>query len=840
MWRYIKHNALRSLVTLIAVCLGVAIAFAIDLANNAAVTSFARNVEVVSNHVNLQVLGIGNGFDERVLLRIRALGDVSAANPLIEDSLVLGARPGDPRSGEIVHVLGVDVLDSLPQSATGSKNSIAPDVMINQGGILLSDRIARAYRLVVGRNLQAFVGPRAVRLLVAGILPAGAVGIDSSVAFVDMATAQELFGKLGRLDRIDIVADPAALSAIKRRVSALLPAAARVIEPSVRTSEIRRMLRSFQLNLAALAYIGLIVSMYLIYNAVAISVVQRRPEIGTMRALGATRLEIFATFVAEGTLFGLGGSLLGLLLGSLLAQSSVQAVSHTVDTLYVASHVDRVTYDLGIVLRSLLIGCGLALVSALLPAWEAASVLPALSMRRGAERPFYHFSRSSAIAGAALLLVAYVAARLPPLGDQPVFGYVSGLCIIVGASLFVPIVVALSAGAAHRVFHSAGAPVQLAISLVLAAQRRFSVAIAALMIAAAMMVSIATLVGSFRTTVEAWANDTLTADLFVKAPGVQDASFRGRFDDALVRKIRRTSGVESVDVFRGFSIPFQGRLTNLGAADFRAFATRNKVRFVGTVDRRRLALQIPNSNRVIASEPFSTRFGLRQNDRFTLKTPAGPMTFSIAAIYNDYSSDAGSFIMDIRTFRRLYYDLSFDSIAVYAKPNVELPVLRSGIIRAVAPEKIDVQTNRELRTLVIEIFNRTFAITYALYTISIAIAVLGVASTLFALVLERREEIGTLRYLGLGRSGVRSMVYAQALFTGFTGACAGVCVAVLLALLLIYVINRQAFGWLIELHMPYDFLAESVIVITLTALLAGIYPAYIASRIRTNEAVRSE
>ncbi|MBC5829743.1 MAG: ABC transporter permease [Candidatus Eremiobacteraeota bacterium] len=839
-WRYLKQNALRSIVTLVAISLGVAIAFAIDLANNTAVASFSDNVNVISNHVDLQVLGIGNGFADRVLPRIKLVPGVTAANPVVEDSIVLGAKSGDAASGEVVHVLGIDVLGSLPEGVAGINAAIDPDVMINQRGIVISGRVARIYRLSIGQRMQAFVGPQAVRLRVAGILPAGAAGIDSSVAFVDVATAQEIFKKLGRLDRIDILTEQRTLPAVKRGIFAILPPGARAIEPSVRTGEIRRMLRSFQLNLAALSYIGLVVGMYLIYNAVAISVVQRRPEVGTLRALGASRLAIFAIFIAEGAIFGLAGSLLGLLLGGVLAQSSVQAVSHTVNTLYVASHVDRVMYDGPLALRSLVVGCAFAVVAAALPAWEAASVLPAFSMRHGAQRSVPLFSRRGAIAGAALFLCAYIATRLPPVDDQPLFGYASGLCIIVGASLFVPLIVSLFAAWAHGLFRNAGAPAQLAISMLRAAQRRFSVAIAALMIAVAMMVSIATLVGSFRTTVQAWATDTLAADLFIKPPGIPDASYQGKFDDSLVRKVQHTPGVASIDLYRGFSIPFAGRITNLGAADLQTLGKRKSVRFIGRVDRRTLALQVPNSNLVIASEPFSTRFGLRQNDRFSLETPAGRVSFVIAALYNDYSTDAGSFVMDIRTFRRLYHDFSSDSIAVYGNANVALPLLRSRIIRAVAPARIEVQTNRELRALVIQIFNRTFAITYALYTISIAIAILGVVSTLFALVLERREEIGILRYLGLSRAGVRRMVYGQAVFTGFTSACAGVLVGILLALLLIYVINRQAFGWLIELHVPYGFLAQSVVVITLTALLAGIYPAHVASGIRTNEAVRSE
>nr|MDQ6932640.1 ABC transporter permease [Candidatus Eremiobacteraeota bacterium] len=272
-WRYLKQNVVRSIVTIVAISLGVAIAFAIDLANNTAIASFAGNVNVLSTHVNLQIQGAGNGLDERVLARIKPLSDVTAANPVIEDSIVLGAKLGDAASGEVVHVLGIDIFGSLPQGMSGVSDAIDPDVMINQRGILISSRIARTYRLASGRPMQAFAGTRAVRLRVAGVLPPDAVGIDSSVAFVDIATAQEIFGKLNRLDRIDIITEPGTLPVVKRVVSAVLPAGARAVEPSVRTGEIRRMLRSFQLNLAALAYIGLVVGMYLIYNAVAISVV---------------------------------------------------------------------------------------------------------------------------------------------------------------------------------------------------------------------------------------------------------------------------------------------------------------------------------------------------------------------------------------------------------------------------------------------------------------------------------------------------------------------------------------------------------------------------------------
>jgi putative ABC transport system permease protein len=337
---HLRNNRLRALVTLFAVGLGVAISLAIDLANATAVSSFASSVNVVANHVNLQVLGIGRGFDERTLLRVQAVDGVQYAAPTIEESVVIGARPGDPFSGEILRVLGVDLLRPLPrgegaQDATpGAFSATAgggpnPTTIVDGRGAIVSQRIATKYHLHLGSMLVGLSGDRTVRFRISAILPAGIAGLDTSVMFVDIATAQEVFGKVGLLDRIDLIVDDARLPAVQRAVAAVLPHGARAIRPEVRTGEIKRMLRSFQLNLAALSYIAMLVGMYLIYNTVAISVVQRRPDVGTLRALGATRRQIFLAFLGEGALFGTFGSLLGLVLGALLARLSVGAVSRT-------------------------------------------------------------------------------------------------------------------------------------------------------------------------------------------------------------------------------------------------------------------------------------------------------------------------------------------------------------------------------------------------------------------------------------------------------------------------------------------------------------------------------
>ena len=848
---HLRSNGLRSAVTLIAVALGVAIAVAIDLANATAVASFASSVNVVASNVNLQVLGVGSGFDERTLLRVRSIPGVNDAAPILEDSIAVGVRRGDPLSGEILRVLGVDLLHPLPRDAevrdelpgAFSPLGTGPDPysLIDGRGAIVSARVAARYHLRAGSTFRALSGDRLVALRVAAVLPPALAGIDSSVVFVDIVTAQELFGKVGRLDRIDLQVDPATLAAVQARVAAVLPHGVRAIEPKVRTSEIRRMLRSFQLNLAALSYIALLVGAYLIYNTVAISVVQRRPEIGTLRALGATRAQVFRTFLAEGALFGVGGSLLGVLLGAFLAQFSVGAVARTVDTLYVGTHADRVVYDPLVLLQGFAIGLVLATLSAVAPAFDASGTPPAIAMRsQGFERRVARGGAWVALAGAAFLVAGLIASRFPAIDGIPVLGYAAGFAFIVGASLCVPLAIAGTARLAASLAGSLAPAARLAAANLGGSPRRASVAVASLMVAIGMMVAVAILIGSFRTTVVAWADETLRADLFVRPLGLADASYDARFSPRVVARIAAVPGVAAVDTFRAVSLPFRGSLTTLGAADFRTFAQRNKLRLLAGADAQTIARTVPGTLGAVVSEPFATRFGARIGDAIPLDTPSGRVNLRIVSIYNDYSSDAGVIIVDRGTFTRLYHDDSVNSIAVYARPGTDLADLRSHILRAVAPLQVDVATTRELRALVISIFNRTFAITYALYVISIAIAVLGVVTTLFALVLERRREIGLLRYLGLRTRDVRRMVLWEAAFIGGLGGAFGIALGLLLALLLIFVINRQAFGWLIELHMPYDFLAESFVLVIVAALLAGLFPARVAARIRTAEAVRSE
>jgi putative ABC transport system permease protein len=311
------------------------------------------------------------------------------------------------------------------------------------------------------------------------------------------------------------------------------------------------------------------------------------------------------------------------------------------------------------------------------------------------------------------------------------------------------------------------------------------------------------------------------------------------FSPTLLTRIHTVAGIASIDTIRAYSLPFRGRLTTLAGTEMAALIARPRLRMlVGDVRRSAAALEAGRA--VLISEPFATRFGVSVGDSLALPTAHGLLSVTIAGIYNDYSSDSGIILLDRAASARAFNDNGVDSVAIYVKPGTNIEQVRQALTRAAAPARVDLESTSELRRVVIEIFDRTFAITYALYIIAIVIAVLGVISTLFALVLERRREIGILRYLGLETAGVRMMVLYEAAGIGALGGALGILVGMALSLDLIYVINRQSFGWLIELTTPYAFLVSAFFAVLVVATLAGIVPANIAARIRTAEALREE
>ena len=819
-FRQFRRNALLSLVTLTAIALAVAVLSAIELANAAAVGAFDAAGARLNERVNVQIVGSGAPFSERTIGKINALAGVESVLPITDDVMVLEDATG---TKEVVHVCGVDLLARLPGDAewrleragafSPAGSPPAPGALL--GGATISQRLATRFHLSIDRPLVASIGGRRVRLPIAGIIVDGRTRIDSSTVFVDIATAQTLFGKIGKLDRIDLIVDPHLRAATIVRLAGLVPPGTEAIEAQDRAATMRSLRDAFSRDVRGLAFIALLVAALLVTNAGAIGVVQRRPEIGTLRALGASRGQIFRTFVAEGAIFGAFGSLFGVIAGASLAGTAARLFGV----------VSNVHADPFVLLQAWGTGVALAVIAAAVPAIAAARTPPALAMRsNGLERASAGWDRPLAVGGVILACVALALA----LTHSVFLGSIAAFALIAAVSVCVPFGIALLSRVFTRASGRASAEARLAAANLGSVPGRIGIAVGSLTIAIALSASVAIVIASFQSTMTAWANATLRSDFVLRAaPGTQ-------LPAALLARLHRLSGVLEIDSKRSFDLPYRGSVVRVDALDYRANADAIRVIVGGA------PVLLRRRGEAIVSERFAARYDTRVGSSLRLHTPRGEVDVRVGAIATDYESPIGVITLDLTTDTRLFGAHAPTSAAVRLAPGADTVAVRTQLARAAGSDPMQIEATGEHRSNVVKLFSGTFAVAAALGVVAIVIAILGVSSTLYALVAERRVEIGLLRVLGLRAQSVRRMVLYEAALIGSFGAILGIALGLVLALVVLFAIDRPLLGWTVELHVPFAILALVASVVIVAALVAGAYPAHVAARILIRDAVRAE
>lgn len=842
-WRHLLRHRLRTALTLLGVALGVAVAVAVQLANGTALEAFAGTARAVAGPAVWQIVAPGGEVDEALLPKLRPFSDLAAFTPVVEAPAVVDGRPDTT-----FRLVGTDLL--APNAFRGYADAAPPGPDAGwPGGAWITEAAARQLGIGAGATLRLVVHDRRVAVPVQGLLPVtrDTAALDPWVAFMDVAALQELAARTGVVDRLDVVPRPGvAPEALKAAIAPALGPGLALAEPAEATRTAERMLAAFRLNLMALSFVALIVGGYLIYNAVAISVVQRRREIAIMRSLGAYRRQIFGLFALEALVVGLLGGLAGLGLGSLLARAAVGAVGQTVDALYVEATVGGVSWDPRAFAVALAAGLALALVAALAPAIEASNTPPALAMRAGSwEAKQRGRAWPWALLGAGLLGAAALVARLPAVDGMPLAGYLAAALLVLGCSFWAPLAVVAMAAGAGALARAVGAPAPLALGArnFRQAVGRNAVAVAAVMVGAAMTVGVATMVGSFRTTVAAWIGTTLPGAYYLHAPASGTAGGLGTvatLDPAIVGRLEAVPGVLAVEGFRERVLPFRGVSIHLGGADFDVLARHGRLVMREGDDARPHYAACIGRDRVLVSEALTIKHGVDAGGTVELPTPAGPRTFAVEAVYHDYASDQGYVLMDRGTYQRHWKDPAVTNVAVYARPDADLDALRGRVRTALDGAPVTMISSQELRGQVMRVFDDTFAITYALHVVAIAVSLLGVAGTLAALVLERGRELAVLRQVGFLRRQIAAMVVAEAALIGLTGAFLGLVAGGMLAALLIQVINRQSFGWTVHFQAPWGFAAVMVLAVVISAMVAGWLPARRAAATPIAEALRNE
>jgi putative ABC transport system permease protein len=854
--RHLLHERARTLLTVAGVALGVAVFVAVRLASHSALASFADTVDAVAGRADLQVAGGSEGFDERVFLAARGTPGVVAAAPVVQQHALARAlprgAPRPPRPDVTVMVLGLDVLRERPFG----RASVAPDTGGGAGreallGFLADPRaaavtraFARRHGVAAGDTVEVVTAGVPVPLAIRWLIDAEGLqqAFGGDVVVVDIGTAQEVFRRAGRLDRIDLVVDSGRRDAVRAALARVVPADVEVATPAGRTRQVEGMVSAFALNLTALSFVALFVATFLIHNAVSMAVVRRRREIGVLRTLGQTRAEVRAQFVLEGVALGAAGGVLGVALGTLLAKGALGAVSRTLTDLYLVAHADRLRLDPATYALGLALGVGSALVSALAPAFEAARTPPATTLREGAmtgagRPPVGRW----AVAGGVLLVAAAAVSWWTVAEHRRAGGFVAALLVVAGFSLAAPAAtLAAETAAAPLVRRLLGVPGALGARALRESVARTSAVVAAILVSVAMMVALDIMVGSFRRTVDTWVRQTIRGDLYVEPVGHRAGGSTTVLPPELLEQVRALPGVAAVDTYRGARILHRGAIAHAVGVDFRVQLERGRLRLTRGDARTALGRALREDGALV-TESFAHHHRLRAGDTLALATPSGVARLPVCGVLVDYSTDAGAVYVDRALYARLWRDPRTESFALYLAPGADAGAVERAVVAAAGPGRLlGVTPNRALRERVLEVFDQTFRITYALRSIAVLVALLGVAATLTALVLQRGREIGILRATGALRSQVRTMVLTESGLLGLIGGALGSVAGLALAVLLVHVINRQYFGWTIDLTVEPAVFVRALALLLAASLLAGLAPARLAAGRLPAEALRTE
>jgi putative ABC transport system permease protein len=824
-FRYSLRHPWQFALSLLGIALGVAVVVSIDLSIDSARRAFVLSNEAVLGASTHRLVGGPAGIDENRYVRLRARMPELQAAPVVEGYVA-------DENAVALRVLGVDVFAEAPfrprlrDAATGARDVLAP-LMTEPGAVLVSAGTAARLGVAVGERFRVLVNGRHFELTLAGVLaPADDLGRASlaDIVVADIATAQELLGRLGRLSRVDLrlaEGEPEA-------VAALLPAGVRLERAGSGTRLAERMTGAFNLNLVMLGLLAVMVGMFLVYNTVTFSVVQRRQLIGALRVIGVTRNQIFALVLVEAAVVAAIAVAAGLVLGVVLAEHLVTLVSRTINDLYFAVSVRELTVTPSILAKGAAVGFVAALVAAAVPAFEATRIPPRSAMARSLVEVRAHRRLPMVtMAGALALVLAFALLALP--GESPRLGFAGLFAIVSACALLAPGATVMLLGILRIPAVVVGGWLGgLAVRGVAANLSRTAVAIAALMVALSATVGVGVMVDSFRQSVSNWLDLTMRADMYVGLPG---APGERAIAPAVLARVAALAGVAEVSAGRGVDVVAELRD---GARPLELVAIRMAAKSYGGFhllagDPARAWPAFDDGGAVLVSESLARRERLAPGDALRLHTDGGD------------GSEHGAVVMARATYDRHWDDSAVSTVGIYAAEGVDRESLIDAVREAIAGEQqLVVRATGAIKSASMEVFDRTFTITSVLRGLATIIAFVGILSALMALEMERTREIAVLRAQGLTPRQVWQLVQMQ---TGAMGLIAGLLsipAGIAMALVLIMVINVRAFGWSMDVHVDPLILVQSLLLAIVAASIAGIYPAFRMARISPAGALRED
>ena len=827
--RYMRAHRWQTGLSFLGIALGVAIVVAVDLANESARKAFDLSLSTITGQITHQIVSnADDGVDEQLFVQLRTRLAIANSAPQVLANVKL--------QNESFTLLGVDPISelSLQRHRPVFGNEALPALLQQVNGVMLSKRTARRLRLESGDRFAIQYQGRLVELTLSAVFDSPDSVALEGVMFTDIANAQHLLGRRGKLDRIDLNITHAEV----RKINDWLPPAYRLIDAQARNHGLTAMSTAFHTNLTAMSLLAILVGALLIYNTMHFSALRRQAVVGTYRALGVTRGELLTLVLSEALILAAFASAAGTALGFLLSQYLVQLVTRTVNDLYFTLTVTSFLLSPGSFVKGAGLGLGASLLATLLPAIAASRISPITLQRRSeTEHKWQQRYQKLALLGAAGLIMGYLYSLSPD--DSLVAGFVSLAIMVTSFCLIVPAILSLSC----RWLEAGLSPMltinsRLAIRGVVAGISRTGIAVAALAVALATVIGVTIMISSFRHSVEVWLAQSLSGDIYISVPGTRGSDSGSGIPERLVEALRALEGVERVATLRTFrSETDAGRLRTVSIAPF---IHKNQSPLLDQVDYAQ-ALYAQGKG-IFISEPLAYHQKLKVGDQLTLYTQRGSQPFKVLAIYRDYSSSRGVVSLPESLLKTFWPPVPINAVSIGRAPGTAQAELLEAVTQQLKhyPEHYRLSSNQEIRDRTLAIFDRTFAITHVLRLLVLIVAFTGLLSALLALQLEKSREYAVLRATGMSRRQLGRLILQQTTMLGIISAMLSLPLGYLLADRLIHVINRRSFGWSMEQIFPLDILPQSLLLATCAAVLAGIYPIWKLQRQAIAPSLREE
>lgn len=860
-WRYLLKHPLQLLFSILGVALGVAIVVGIDLASHSARQGFYLSSQSLAGNASHRIVPSHGAIPEGIYRQLRNELGLERITPLIKKTLQLKQTNSAMQSGEQVidvQLSGIDpfseaeirvwqeeILESLPGEQL-KRLLLEPDA------VLVAEKFLQQNRFNIGDRLTLLNNNKPVHVTIIGTFKAPETDQSQTNNWLicDISTAQELLDFRGYLSQIDLLLE-GDIESWSERIGNRLPEGVQLLMVREHSRAIARLSQSFELNLSALSLLGLLVAMFLIYNTMMFSVVQRRDLIARMRVMGVARKEVFQLVLVEALLIAIIATGIGLLIGWLLAHVLLYFVTRTINDLYYVLQVTQLYWSLMTFYKAIFLGIAATLLAALVPALEAAFSKPVQALhRRELEAKIMRWSRWLILPGLFGCSLVYILLR-EPLQQQSgtiASGFALVFVLIFSLICLLPYIsqylLKLLALLLKYGFHLPG---KMAVNNIARSFSRSIVAIAALTVSVSSALGIGIMVDSFRFTVDDWLSGFLKAEYFISIAENHSFDTSQAANAKLKSDLEKLSGVKSVSSNHMSSFYIDGQYHNLMTLDippesFSAFHLKE-----GDFNSAQNAwLQ---QDAVLISEPYAYRHGLSAGDSLTLPVnkneKRGQQSFKIVGVYYHYGSEHGIITMSRATYNRHWQNRRLDTLGIYVTDDVlqeqdKRTQFERQLQTIVNAQGLKYISRQEIHKQSLLIFDRTFKITHVLKLLVVLVSFVGILSALMAIELERSREFAILRATGLSGRQLSLLIYLETLTMGIIAALLAMPMGIAIAYLLIEVINYRSFGWSMQfILLPKEFVMAGLLAL-LAALLAGYYPARHLSKIRPALALRGE